>query len=965
MDTHIPTRPSWTRRLAWAGVGPADADRAAGKPRTQKANASQRFQQAILAIHRWIGIIACVYLVVWFVSGLVLAYVRFPAMSTDEKLELLPAIEWSQVKVTPDQALAGAGLTVFPHQLTLEMAGGAPVYRILDWNKTRRAVSAVTGFPAGPVNGEQALQMVRRQLRAPQATLLRADLERDQWTVTGYWNKERPFHVIAMNDAPGTQYYVSVATGEIVLDTQRYERIWNWVGAIPHWLYFEFIRASTGVWQWVVYILAGAGIFVALSGMWIGFSRLRLRSRYANGKASPFRGWMKWHHVSGVIGGVFLSLWIISGFFTMYPGGLLEKRGVERSEFEAFAGATSVDLKVPALAAIEGKTPGARRAGFAWVGGEPLVYVEDGRSPPRLFDAGAGAPRTLAVDDIVKAARAMLPSARVAGAVRLETGDEYWHSGFYEKKLPAVRVRFDDPAGTWFHIDPETGHVLGLVDATARLDRWTVVALHDLDWHWLLQRRPLWDIVLFAVTLPGLLIAVTAVVVGWRRLRRVQLVPAGFATASRLAPGWETPAPAIARAARTDTVLVTFASQTGGAEQLAEKTADSFRAAGHKVAVCGLGDVDLALLGEVRRAIFVVATTGDGDAPDHAMAFERRVMRQAGNLEGLDYALLSLGDREYSRFCGFGAAVDTWLDQRGARRLFPSVEADGDDPAALAAWAQSIARYTGRVEEFGMERASYAPWRLVARRLANPGSAGRPAYYLELEPAGGVAPIWEAGDIAQIAAGLDWETFGSSGAEIVEREYSIASIPADGRIHLLVRQMPREDGGLGLASGFLTDGHGPGLVLPLRVRRNRSFHGPGDDRPMILIGNGTGIAGLRAHLRRRAALGHDRNWLIFGERNRAVDSFYGEEIAAGVAAGRIARFEVAFSRDAGMPRYVQHALSHAAAQLRVWVEEGAAIYVCGSLQGMAPAVTEVLHEVLGEDGLDTLIRLGRYRRDVY
>jgi sulfite reductase (NADPH) flavoprotein alpha-component len=62
---------------------------------------------------------------------------------------------------------------------------------------------------------------------------------------------------------------------------------------------------------------------------------------------------------------------------------------------------------------------------------------------------------------------------------------------------------------------------------------------------------------------------------------------------------------------------------------------------------------------------------------------------------------------------------------------------------------------------------------------------------------------------------------------------------------------------------------------------------------------------------------------------------------------------------------VQHVLAARAEQLRLWVAQGAAIYVCGSLQGMAPAVHEALVAALGQAGVEQLDADGRYRRDVY
>jgi sulfite reductase (NADPH) flavoprotein alpha-component len=134
---------------------------------------------------------------------------------------------------------------------------------------------------------------------------------------------------------------------------------------------------------------------------------------------------------------------------------------------------------------------------------------------------------------------------------------------------------------------------------------------------------------------------------------------------------------------------------------------------------------------------------------------------------------------------------------------------------------------------------------------------------------------------------------------------------------------------------------------------------------MILIGNGTGIAGVSALLKARIAAGARRNWLLFGERNADHDFFRGEEIRAWQARGFLQRMDLAFSRDQDQRIYVQHRLQAAGGALREWVDAGAAIYVCGSLAGMAPGVDAVLRSTLGDDRVEQMLADGLYRRDVY
>jgi sulfite reductase (NADPH) flavoprotein alpha-component len=134
---------------------------------------------------------------------------------------------------------------------------------------------------------------------------------------------------------------------------------------------------------------------------------------------------------------------------------------------------------------------------------------------------------------------------------------------------------------------------------------------------------------------------------------------------------------------------------------------------------------------------------------------------------------------------------------------------------------------------------------------------------------------------------------------------------------------------------------------------------------VILIGNGTGLAGLRSLLKARIVAGHTANWLLFGERNAAHDFYCQAELQGWLATGDLARLDLAFSRDQAGKVYVQDRLRESAEQLREWLVAGAAIYVCGSLEGMAAGVDAVLHELLGEATVSTLREEGRYRRDVY
>ncbi|SFH43318.1 sulfite reductase flavoprotein subunit alpha [Pseudomonas sp. NFACC45] len=457
--------------------------------------------------------------------------------------------------------------------------------------------------------------------------------------------------------------------------------------------------------------------------------------------------------------------------------------------------------------------------------------------------------------------------------------------------------------------------------------------------------------------------------------------------------------------------LIGFASQSGFAEQLAWQTAGQLQAAGLPVKVQPLAGVSEQELSDCSHALFVVSTFGDGEGPDSARGFERNVLGRAMSLERLQYSVLGLGDRQYENFCGFARRLHTWLSEHGGKALFAPVEVDSGDPYALRHWQQQLAELTGQAPLDTWQAPSFENWTLHQRTLLNPESSGSGVYLLGLTAPG--PNSWLAGDLVEILPRNDLsaiehflEGLGIAGVARVQvdglpqrldqalanrqlpenrahlvgmhaqalvdalaplalREYSIASIPADGRLELIVRQERHTDGTLGIGSGWLTE-HAPlGSAISLRVRRNSGFHLPPQGVPMILLGNGTGLAGLRSLLKARVAEGMQRNWLLFGERQREHDFHCRDELQEWVTSGDLERLDLAFSRDQEQKIYVQDRLRESSVLLKQWLADGATIYVCGSLQGMASGVEQVLNDVLGAEAVERLIEQGRYRRDVY
>ncbi|MBJ9772156.1 PepSY domain-containing protein [Acinetobacter baumannii] len=454
--------------------------------------------------------------------------------------------------------------------------------------------------------------------------------------------------------------------------------------------------------------------------------------------------------------------------------------------------------------------------------------------------------------------------------------------------------------------------------------------------------------------------------------------------------------------------LITYATQTGVAEQLAWSTATSLQEAHQPVQVKSVQQLTEADLQQHEQILFVISTYGTGEAPDLASNFAKKLLKTNLELQHVKYAVLALGSKEYpDTYCSFGHTVDEWLKNNGAKALFDIIEVDNANPADIQNWNQALVKATKLdLHAVNIEKV-FDNWTLQQRDLLNPNSLGQPAYNIELTASH--EAVWQAGDIAEIQPGNSperinkflqhhhilknavvdslqvsiekalWnkdltgeiEPFANLDHLLEQlptlptREYSIASIPSQQVLRLVVRQQYDESGDLGLGSGWLTQHTEINQNVALRIRTNESFHLIDDNRPIICIGNGTGIAGLMSLLHTRTRHNYTENWLIFGERQRAHDFFYASTIEAWQTMGMLKRLDLAFSRDQEQRVYVQDIIRQNAAELINWIERGAVLYVCGSIDGMASGVDQALIHILGEEQVDELRQQGRYRRDVY
>jgi sulfite reductase (NADPH) flavoprotein alpha-component len=175
---------------------------------------------------------------------------------------------------------------------------------------------------------------------------------------------------------------------------------------------------------------------------------------------------------------------------------------------------------------------------------------------------------------------------------------------------------------------------------------------------------------------------------------------------------------------------------------------------------------------------------------------------------------------------------------------------------------------------------------------------------------------------------------------------------------------------------MFADRTSPQNRLPIYIQPNKKFRLPEQDRPIIMIGPGTGVAPFRGFLHERRATGATgENWLFFGERSSTTDFLYRDELQSMHKDKFLTRLDLAFSRDQERKVYVQDRMLEQAPLFWSWIEQGAVIYVCGDASRMAKDVDRVLHTIVEQQGGMTtetaqefvrgLKDQHRYHRDVY
>jgi len=463
--------------------------------------------------HRWAGVALCLLVAAWFVSGAILHFVPYPALSRDEQLARTEALDLSRIRIDPATALARMPGAI---ELRLLSSAGRPTYVGRTPADRSIRVAADTGQLLPLLSAAMARATAERFAEAPAAHAT-GPLAYDQWIVHQRFNRYRPLFRVRINDAEGTDLYVSATTGEVVQRTRSAERAWNWPGAVLHWIYFTPLRSNWSAWNETVWWLSLVTLVSATVGIWLGIDRLIGNRSAGRPGLSPFRGWMRWHHIIGLFACVIVFGWVFSGWLSMDHGRMFSK-GQPSPEQQASVMGMPLSSAAAATSIDDLRTVGkATEISVHAIAGRPFLTVEAGAAASShivWLDGGATAPAV--PDSLLLAA---LRTAWGDAAPATERFDEMYRLA---EHLPATARGFVSVKhrSTRIYLEPLSGEILVVMDPSRRVYAWIYYALHTLNFPGLASRPLVRTAIELLLLTAGLAFGVTGIVLAFRRLRR-------------------------------------------------------------------------------------------------------------------------------------------------------------------------------------------------------------------------------------------------------------------------------------------------------------------------------------------------------------------------------------------------------------------------------------------------------------
>ncbi len=468
-----------------------------------------------IQLHRILGTALSLAFLMWFLSGMVMIYSGFPHVNRKNTFNNLENVSKYSNKITMPADTLPLSL------LTLEIVNHTPVYSI-----GKHCVHANSFQKINKVS-EHVLDSVIQSRYKSSVKRKEILTDFDAWIPWSSFKAYFPIHKYYLNDSASTEVYVAGTTGKIVQETTAKKRWLARFGAIPHWFYFKSLRLHNELWADFVIWLSGIGAIMCLTGLIVGIYRSRkirkLKNKGLFGFSPYKKKWFRWHHITGMIFGLFTFTFVLSGFFSMtdVPKWLIPVN--KTPNYNQLWQGKKLDInsfKLPLSKILaDERFNDVKQIQFSQINGIPyyLLYKEY-RKPLFINAANADTihPKLFNYEDMVVMAQKALGKFNYK-IEQLEEFDNY----YFPRNNVVAKITIEDKNNTALYVKASNPTYVQYMNTNRRVGRWIYISFHSFSFPVLHKIDWLRKTLLIVVSIFGIIISFTGVVLSVNYLRRL------------------------------------------------------------------------------------------------------------------------------------------------------------------------------------------------------------------------------------------------------------------------------------------------------------------------------------------------------------------------------------------------------------------------------------------------------------
>ena len=484
--------------------------------------------RTILRLHKTIGLIISVFFIMWFVSGIVLLYHHYPRVTDSD---LYSHMEILNPEELPDiLSLPGFSDSISFRTLSVSKNLNEIVWQISQSGKVKETPMDYNKSDMESLVLADSVFVSQKQITSNQldsialawgngGNIIKVDTlrNRQQWIMYERYEKYLPILRYYIDDKDKTEVFIGQESGEVLQATTASQRFWAWIGAIPHKLYIPFLRKDVKTWENVLFAGGLLCLLAALSGMYLGIYFLVKNYRKHRRITTPFKkGIWKWHHISGLIFGIFLICWGVSGCLAMQrvPKWLVNYDGDYFLSASKFWGKKPLELSAYKLdyRDIFKKYEDIKKISWQHFGNVPAYLIVAGdkeividASQPEIIKE-----LQLSEKDIRDSLKKYYGDDVKFTIVLMDDYDEYYLSQKDGYPLPVWKVDVLNDDGARLYISPKDGYIKYL-NNNRMAKKWLFSATHYLGIKYFVLHEPMRLICLWMLCIGCVIVCVSGI----------------------------------------------------------------------------------------------------------------------------------------------------------------------------------------------------------------------------------------------------------------------------------------------------------------------------------------------------------------------------------------------------------------------------------------------------------------------